>query len=641
MNNNLRKIFLKHFKQRYKTFIIIGCNLLKVNSLDSLFKNFCEYTWNEITLYDSINLCYQDPFGKALCKNDASFFEKQSIVRALLISKIRTKFIEDYKYEFTDLLLNSKKYFEAASWFYFYASLNIKYCVILEIAKHLEDSRLDRERILLRTLEEDKELKPFSVLRKIIITSNSIETILNKLLETDIVLDFLKPYGEVKLDYSGSGLIIMSLFVNDLTYMELAGIHHATEETKNSPKGYNIILDQFRESNKAVEDFAEIDKFLALIKAPYMREAVKNIIFDKTLVKNDLMVKGYGGTLFGSEEKIKKQLKNLLENNGYNIYANEYELFKQLSKTSRKIAKELDNLIVKKFTAISEKYIKFINEITKVEEMKQSNIIIPNFITNYALDVKKTKTIMMCLTTIDHKIKKFKRSSRRTISYYTQAINYQKLNKTLGPNIIHGFDAIIVYYTKRILKILNPELRIATIFDAFIFSDHIDIQTFKNICRLALQLSFSHSFMDNLLKINDISSTEFFNQFYANIFDPLKDNALERIIKSDYLEFLFTHKNLWFIDNARLVLNKNIFLESYKHFVSKDKQRFNDFVKTLTNKGITIDKNNLDLYRIQFIITELDLAQRLLQENFGTSSPDKTTVIGQLNKIINNNQFIK
>lgn len=657
MSTKLNNIIIKDFKETYKDFISLG-SLLYKTSQDNLIRDF--YMYKDLQdikssledLYGFINIL----FNRTV--QDIQIMPLLSKDNHKVISGVFENVLNDYTSNFT-----SKQYFEVLSWTHTYATINVKYRKIQGIAE-----------IFFNELSEVAQFIPKThILYKYInkTKTHSQEQFIYDFLRLPEIKKFIGYIQDYKLDFSGSGQQLIAILINDKEFLNFSGVQKIE---KSTVVGYDRILEIFSERYAKNDDYAEINKLLNIIADDVLREGVRNIIFSRSLVKNDLMVKGYSGTLYGSAEKINKRIKDYLQFNTYNIYYGGITLVQQISKTSKQIAKELNNIIEEVCPAISKRYLKLMDKLVKdVEKLtKETNkgIIITNPIVNFVINPKKRKEIQIKLSHINVETKRFERVSRRNISYYTEETDFKKMKLSLGADIIQSFDAVIVYYIKRICKILNPKLYIATIFDAFIFSQHMDIYTFKNICRLACQLSIKQCFVNNILQVNNIIVDDFYQSFDKNLFEPLHHNILEKIIESNFMYYLFKNQAEWFIEiinpDTKTRLNKSFFIKSLNLLNSEEKSKYDtyiqiimkkDFIKTL-NKYYTIfekpaskpeknsDKDIIkkiqeleDSYKVKFILKTLIENLTILYDNFYIK--DSNSIISKLREIMNNDDFIK
>jgi hypothetical protein len=301
---------------------------------------------------------------------------------------------------------------------------------------------------------------------------------------------------------------------------------------------------------------------------------------------------------------------------------------------------------------------------------KNNGIIIVNPIVTFVINPKKNAVIQVKLNRINPETNKFERASRRKISHYTPNTNFRKIKSSLGADIIQSFDAVVAYYIKRICKMLNPNLHIATIFDAFIFSQHMDIDTFKNICRLACQLSMKQQFVSDMIQINNIPTDEFYKSFHKNIFEPVKNNILEKIVESNFMYYLLKNQDEWFIEiinpEEKLYINKSFFIKSLKFLNADEKLKYDDYIKDIMQKSIIYNINKYykifgkaasnfekesdikmlkkikeleESYKVRFILLELIKNLHIIYENFYIK--DAKTVIYNLRQIMNNDDFVK
>lgn len=657
--NKVSYIVIKDFKETYKDFCILGSLLYKTNQ-ENLVKDFYMYidvqniTSNLDDLYSFINILFdisiKDMSNQLLSIDDSK-----------AIQKLFENILNRYASNFT-----SKQYFEVLSWTYTYAAINVKYCKVQRIGESFFKE--------LSTKNELAEIIPKThILKKYTDKSKKFtqEQFIYDFLKLPEIRNFIGYIQDYKLDFSGSGQQLIALLINDKNFLRFSGVQKFEESTIG---GYDRILEIFREKYIKNSDYADINKLLDIIADDILREGVRNLIFSRSLVKNDLMVKGYSGTLYGSAEKINKRIKDYLQYNTYNIYYGSTTLVKQISKTSKQIAKELNNIIEEVCPAISRRYLrlmdKLVKDIEKITKESNKGISIKNSIVNFVINPKKRKEIQIKLSRINAKTNKFERTSRRNISYYTEETDFRKMKLSLGADIIQSFDAVIAYYIKRICKILNPKLYIATIFDAFIFSQHMDIYTFKNICRLACQISIKQNFVDNIIKINNISSDDFYKSFNKNIFEPLQNNQLENLIESNFMYYLLKNQLEWYIEivnpKTKTYLNKNFFIKSLSLMDPTEKLKYDNYIDFIMRKkfiknlnksytifgkvAITPEKNPdksitkkiqelEDSYNVRFVLKEIIDNLKILYENFYTK--DAYTIISRLREIMNNDDFIK
>lgn len=656
----INNIVIKDFKETYKDFCTLG-SLLYKTSQEKLVKDF--YMYDNLQNINS-NLDDLSRFINILFKElvqDTSYKQLLSVEDNDIILELFENILSNYTNNFT-----SKQYFEVLSWTYTYAVINVKYCKVQKIAE-IFFNELSKENEFSEIIPKTHILKKYTIKNKKLNQEQFIYDFL-KLPEVKTFIGYIQDY---KLDFSGSGQQLIAVLINDKEFLSFSGVQQIE---KTSLGGYDKVLEIFNERYTKKNDYADINKLLDIIADDILREGVRNIIFSRSLVKNDLMVKGYSGTLFGSAEKISKRIKDYLQFNTYNIYYGNTMLVKQISKTSKQIAKELNNIIEEVCPAISKRYLKLMDKLVKdIEKItKESNkgIIITNSIVNFVINPKKRKEIQIKLSRINAKTNKFERTSRRNISYYTEETDFRKMKLSLGADIIQSFDAVVAYYIKRICKILNPKLHIATIFDAFIFSQHMDIYTFKNICRLACQISLKQNFVDDIIKINSIPSDDFYKSFNKNIYEPLQNNRLERLIESNFMFYLLKNQSEWYIEivnpKPKTYLNKNFFIKSLSLMDSTEKSKYDNYINFIMKKNFiknlnkyytifgkvvvtpeeNLDKNIIkklqeleDSYNVRFVLKEIIDSLNILYENFYTK--DANTVISRLREIMNNDDFIK
>lgn len=658
ISNNLNHIVIKDFKENYKDFCMLGSLLYKI-SQENLIKDFYMYdslqgiTSNIDNLYNFLTILFETGVRDTLLTEDDVKIT-QELFETILIN---------YTSNFS-----SKQYFEVLSWTYNYAGINIKYRKIQKIAE-----------TFFKELSEDNEFAEIipktHVLRKYIDKNKnkkfSQEQVIYDFLQLPKSRTFIGYIRDFKLDFSGSGQQLIALLINDEAFLRFSGVQKLEE---NSIGGYDRVLEIFSERYTKNSNYADINKLLDLIADDILREGVKKIIFSRSLVKNDLMVKGYSGTLYGSAEKINKRIQDYLQFNTYNIYYGNTDLVKQISKTSKKIAKELNNIIEEVCPSISKRYLKLMDklaeDIEKITKESYKGIIIPNPIVTFVINPKKRKQIQIKLSSINSKTNTFERTSRRNISYYTEETDFRKMKLSLGADIIQSFDAVVAYYIKRICKILNPKLHIATIFDAFIFSQHMDIYTFKNICRLACQISIKQNFVDNLIKINNISVDDFYKSFNKNIFESLQNNNLEKIIESNFMYYLLKNQIEWYNEivnpTTKTYLNKTFFIKSLIFMDSTEKLKYDNYINIIMKKKFINEINKYytifgkvaanprknpdkditkkiqeleDSYKVKFVLKELMDNLKILYESFYTK--DSHNIISRLREIMNNDDFIK
>jgi hypothetical protein len=238
------------------------------------------------------------------------------------------------------------------------------------------------------------------------------------------------------------------------------------------------------------------------------------------------------------------------------------------------------------------------------------------------------------------------------------------MKTSLGADVIQSFDAVVAYYIKRICKMLNPQLNIATIFDAFVFSQHLDVNTFKNISRLACQLAMKQNFVKDMVSANNLIYNEFYQTFDKNIFDPLKDNVLSKVIESNLIFYLLKNQPKWFTQivtpKPHNYFNKKFFIDSFQYLNSDEKSRYDLYTKNLVeeHKSHTINiyaivygketanKNTREIikelensHKIKFILKELKASLKILHENFYVR--DNKTVMFALRQIMNYDDFMK
>ena len=658
VNTEINSIITKDFTTKYSEFIFLGSILYKTNQQDLLkeffnFKELKQIKVDKDTTYKFIKAVFSKQSSHERYQSALSeYFEITSQIFEYLLDNSINK-------------LTTKQYFEAMPWAYSYANMNVKYYIIQQIAQlFFKELKVNRE---INALISDAH--KFSTYKKANNLQNFTQFLLN-FLETPEVRNFIGYIQDYKLDFSGSGQILISILINDPSFLDFAGVHKIDI---NFIGGYDKILKVFKERYEQNSTYVDIENLLNLIQDSQLREGVRNIIFSRSLVKNDLMVKGYSGTKYGSALKIENRIKDYLIYNAYNIYFQDYNLVKQIGKTSHKIAVELDKIIEELCPMISKRYLKLMNSFVadiKKTSNKDNGILIVNPIVTFNINPKEKAVIQIKLTRINEKTKKLLRDSRRKISYYTPETNFRKLKSSLGADIIQSFDAVVAYYIKRICKMLNPKLYIATIFDAFIFSQHLDINTFRNICRLACQLAMKPTFVNNILCLNNLPSNDFYASFDKNIFDSVDNNVLEKIIENDFIYYVINNQSQWFKElkdiQAEIRLNTKFFVKSIKYLSGKEKLEYEKYIENMLkrprikeiHKHYTVfgkppqNREKLpdikmlkdievleESYKVKFVLQKIINALQILHENFYNITSN--SVMHKLLEIMNNDDFIK
>lgn len=656
-NTELNVVITKDFIKTYRDFVSLGSLAYKI-SLQDLIKDF--FTYNELQNI-AINVSDCHTFIKSLFGENLNAYSILTDARNFKVSlKIFESILDNHMSKLT-----TKQYFEVLPWTYMYAKINVKYYIVQEIA-----NTLFRE---LSTKNELQNLIPNThILNKYKNKSNlkDQKQFLYDFLGLPQIKKFIGYIQDYKLDFSGSGQLLIAMLIDDKEFLDFSGVHKVD---KNAIGGYDKVLQIFEDKYFKDTEYANINKLLDLIENPILGEGVKNLIFSRGFVKNNLMVKGYTGTIYGSASKIEKRIADYLQFNAYNIFYKNTILVKQISKTSYKLAVELNKIIEELCPAISKRYLKLMQKIAEdVKNTKEKNngIIIVNPIVTFVINPKKNAVIQVKLNRINPETNKFERASRRKISHYTPNTNFRKIKSSLGADIIQSFDAVVAYYIKRICKMLNPNLHIATIFDAFIFSQHMDIDTFKNICRLACQLSMKQQFVSDMIQINNIPTDEFYKSFHKNIFEPVKNNILEKIVESNFMYYLLKNQDEWFIEiinpEEKLYINKSFFIKSLKFLNADEKLKYDDYIKDIMQKSIIYNINKYykifgkaasnfekesdikmlkkikeleESYKVRFILLELIKNLHIIYENFYIK--DAKTVIYNLRQIMNNDDFVK
>jgi hypothetical protein len=650
-NPNLTLILKKHFKCTYSNFILQGQILFK-EDLEMLLEKFLSFDALALIKQNvsDLNKLLQILFEETLFiqNTDELYFEN-----VLLRNNIKYELFK-YLMNFYSKYFTNKQYFEIMPWIQKYVEINVNYIVfkliMIDLYEKINSNKKSNSKLLFI-------LEKCPIFYKHMNKLTNFEIFIQDVLSKKTTARFLGVIDNYKLDFTGSGQILISILINDAKFMEFSNVSKVKEHTL----GYDKILEIFIENyNKDVENYANINNFLNLIVIEKTKEEIKKIIFSRSLVKNDLMVKGYSGTIYGSASKIEDKITKALVYNTYPLYYSDdlinpkNKLSKELKKTSMRIAKELNKIIEEVCPSISNRYLTLIKSIAsciKTITINNNNgIKIPNNITTYCINPKKRALLQIKLNAINTITKKLIRTSRRTISYYTPETNHKKLQLSLGADIIQGFDANVTYYIKRILKMINPSINVATIFDAFIFSEHIDIKTFKNICRLACQLTFSKNFVESLLKLNNIPNNDFYETFNNNIFSKFKENSLEKIIESEFYFYIFKNQYLLFKDDK--TINKNFLFKAFKYLNEEEIKEYKIYFNSKKNDIRQLKQNNnskefsndikslMNMYKIQFILKKIFDATTILHENFYNLS-NKNTIIFALNNIMNNDNFIK
>lgn len=629
MSNSEYIILTNNFKKSHSNYLELGYSILKSKDNDLTLKLFQFEELNNIKLTLQDVISFIDMFVKnKLYVYDIQLLDKKDPI--INNNDNLTIFVK--KEVFNNLMhcyakdVPNKQYFEILPWMYTFAELNVKYYHLYLLLKKLFIIVKKHKKLFYKILKDNN-----------IEIEKRFEEFLSTFIETKTVKNFIGCIKDYKLDFTGSGQILISILINDEAFLEFSNV--SRKDRTNILGGYDKVLNIFKGKYKEIHNYANIDTFLLLFENSIIRNRLKNLIFSRNTVKNDLMVKGYSGTLFGSADKIYNKIKHYLDYNCYPIYNNNANIIKELKKMSRKIAKELDSIIEELCPAISERYLKLIKNIVEdIKDDKDKDIIIPNPIMTYHIKPRKREEIEMKLNLIDISSKKLKRSSRRIISYYTLETDYKRLKRSLGADIIQGFDAVVAYYIKKIIQLLNPSLRVATIFDAFIFSEHISLDVFRNISRLACQLTFKENFVENLIKSNNITNNEFYQSFKDNIFNSIKGNVLEQIVESSFFTYLLNNQNKWLFTNNQC--NLKFFLNSFNYLNTFEIEKYNKFLimENFSNEENTLEELR-DLYKLKFIFIELRWALDELYRNFYMNNINHT--ISTLNEIMNNNDFIK
>lgn len=654
----LNVIIIKDFIKTYRDFVYLGSLAYKQSPQD-LIKDFFTYKdlQNIVISMSDYHKFIKNLFGET--SKDTSYiltYEDNFKVSLKIFESILEKHMSK---------LTTKQYFEVLPWTYTYAKINVKYYVAQKIANILF-SELSSESELQNLIPKNHIFNKY----KSKFNVKDQKQFLSDFLGLQQTKNFLGYIQDYKLDFSGSGQLLIAMLIDDKEFLDFSGVHKID---KNAIGGYDKVLKIFEERYFKDTEYLSINKLLDLIKNPILSEGVKNLIFSRSSVKNNLMVKGYSGTIYGSASKIEKRIADYLQFNAYNIFYGNLNLVKQISKTSHKIAVELNKIIEELCPAISKRYLKlmqkFVEDIKKTKE-KDNGIIIMNPIVTFVINPKKNAVIQVKLNRINPKTNKFERASRRKISHYTPNTDFRKIKSSLGADIIQSFDAVVAYYIKRICKMLNPNLHIATIFDAFIFSQHMDINTFKNVCRLACQLSMKQQFVSDMLQVNSIPIDDFYKSFNKNIFEPIKNNILEKIVESNFMYYLLKSQNEWFIEivnpEKKLYINKSFFIKSLKFLNDTERVKYNDYINSILQKSLIYNINKYytifgktvsnsekepdikilkkikeleETYKVRFILLELIKNLHILYENFYIK--DAKTIIYNLRQIMNNDDFIK
>lgn len=649
--------------------IKMGRGLLKIDSI--LIENYFDTVkqFENVTIYNSdLNQIAERLFNfKFDNENPEENPINIIIAKIVLVNETYNDILENYGKNLT-----TKQYFEIIPWAANYSQIIINYKFITKLGTSIFNA-LGTNTKLKSAIQAKHIYSPF-----LKYCTNKTKgdfvfyAFFEEFLNTNEIRDYLGYVKDYKLDFTGSGQILISILINDASFLDFSGVHKNNQNDGNNIGGYDKVLQIFKQKYENDPDYATINKFLEFIEEPGLKKHIKDLIFSRSLVKNDLMVKGYSGTLYGSAKKIENRIKDALLYNGYPFYRDKFLVANFLKKMSNKIAKELNTIIEQVCPAISESYLKLINTIANDIKIKNNDkgAKIPNKITTYSINPKKREVSEITLRYIDLKNKKLRRSSRRKVSYYTPDTDYEKIKSSLGADIIQGFDAVVAFYIKRIVQILNPKLRIATIFDAFIFSQHITPETFKDVCRLACQLAFKSNFVEDLLKANDLASNEFYQKFNVTIFSELKHNVLEKIIESNFLTYLLRHQSRWFTGSTNEI-NYNFFIKSMQFFNKEEQDKYNVFIADIVQKDpviikhsqitdISISKlkdstysfkptkdhdvlkdvaNLFAIYNVKFVLAELYKTIDTLHSNFFVINKD--SVISQLRGIMNSDDFIK
>src|ERR1700678_42341 len=672
-----KKIFIiASIEKNYTDFIHLGKETLKYDK-----DNFVEY------LYDLTSIDIVINFKKDLCKSKflRSIREKSCVFSLKTLeseSESESNLVEATSKLYLMLLnyyvikLSSKKYYEAMPWLLSYCKIFILYNYIFDVGFFIYGllsntsslSNLDKTHVFFKYLK---------------FKYKNLEFISKEFLQ--FLDDFCKwspmdkrvlriPIRNYKLDFSGSGLILTALLTNQKDLLNFSGIH--LDNNNEIHFGYKQILDKLKDIyNVDRKDYLGINKFLSHFDVSW-HNMLKEIIISREIVKDGTMVKGYSGTTRGLSDKIEDRISNFLISNF--LYQKHIEkVFTSLRNMSQKIAETINNLIDEHCPSIHTVYLRLIVDLVDKIRLKKNNegIIIPLPHVRYKLEPKTHKIIPLKLSTVIKGLNKNKlqRTSRRKAAYHTTFTDYRKLKSSFGADLIHGYDALVAYYIKEIIHILAPSLQIASIFDAFIFSEEIPLSTFKDICRLACQLAFKDSsFVRELLTENKVPFTEFHKVFDKNIFDPLQHNILENIIESDFLSYLYKNQDEWFKSKKPKF---KYFIHSLNFMNIKEQEEYDKYIAEICElpkiKGLNYnfkifgkDKINTtqntkftpeyisqmeklikrleNAYKQSFVIKKIIETDNQINEHLFNSNENNTkTVINSLREIINNDKFVK
>lgn len=645
----------------------------------SLLSNFLLNNLQENEIFDNELACYEcnDIINfieessrcienKNKLSKNKEYFEQKACIHELILLYIKVNFI--FKIIPTTILnlielLHKNSQARTAN--------NFIYKIYI---KHIKN--INNQTILLETIREELNLILIKDVKSI-----KVHETFQKTLRNITTLPFLT---NMRLDYVSSGLQLIAITLGDKDLMTFAAVQKAKDLTEVS---YMSILNKLKtnyDTNKKEEVSIAIDTFLSNFDGKEL-SYLKDFIFSKATVKDIVMLIAYSGTLRGFSDDFFVKFKNYINHNlillNDKCYTDFYKMRKLLITTIYK-------MIIIEYPG-TKFFANWTREAAKIIKNSNNNgFIIDAPHISYMITPNKYKTIKLRTNKININTLKVERKARHNVSFFTSSLDSIKLMNAGGANIIQTLDASIVFFFKQTLSIFSSdEIRIATLFDAFLFSNNFtddiysNLPIVKDLLRLSTYLTFKYNVLDKIIEKNDLinknlqrmdtkkkmkkETVKDFKTYFGNIFSEIDDTTFifENVFTSRLWHYIFMHRHLWLTKEDKI--NKNFYLNAFSTYANDtDWAEFNEAMKSslrLYNKEFSYilakynikepyelfhktDNKDLNPIKMNLVIQYmLDMQGDIIQNFKSNMFDDKNSdsLIIKLRNILNNDDFVK
>ena len=454
--------------------------------------------------------------------------------------------------------------------------------------------------------------------------------------------DYLTCKHNLRLDFTSSGIQLISMLVANEPLMVFSGVKASTSGSATT-SSYNMILEIIKKKYKEDTTYLGINKYLNHFSVqPEVQPFLLDLIISKTTVKNIAMLIGYNGTMYNFKENFKQRIKDTINYNVILLPSDYISYTKDLEALAHNICHEIYDIMIENYPALqymlnlthvfSEQF-KAKDQATGGKLIRGISVEYPH--TRYNLAPTKIKSMEIKTTDYNPKTKKLGRLARHIVSYYTQNLDYRKLYNSLSANVIQGLDSCQLYFFKELLRLFFPDKRISAIHDAYIFETtfiktevpkdlsinacfddsyqpYTSAVFVKNLLRIATCLTLGRTnILQQIVKINNFTFSDsdtiaesnkkkenvtaliaFIQSGFKNHFHAIPPCKFEIVFTSNLFSHIFANQQFWFYPDSNV--NKNFFRRCLHFFSPDDFHAYRLYLKK--HHPYLASDNILDIY---------------------------------------------